>query len=173
MKKLCLLITILNLMHQPFAAHKMILGSYGDGNNLLILNKENQIEWEMPNWKNVTDIQQIPNKKFLVAHTVGISEISPNYKTGIGGKVRSIWKVPPQSELSPNQKIMPNGEIGETHSCQLLADGKILTGASYNGTSYVLEIDFTGKIHKKSDSQNTAKNTTRSETSGKQKTTHI
>lgn len=131
------------------AGHRILLGSYGHGNDLTILDENDQVEWRMPGLKKVTDVQWLPDGHILYAHTSGVSEITPDYKSGVGGTVKLLWKVPPQSEFVGDLCVPKKDQKGETHSCQLLPDGRILVGLSYHEDSYVLEIDRAGTVCKK------------------------
>jgi hypothetical protein len=65
-----------------------------------------------------------------MAYKHGVREIEPDLATGKGA--RTVWERP-----------TPKG--GETHACQPLPDGRILIGESYQGVSWILEIDRAGK----------------------------
>lgn len=120
------------------AAHRILVSGCGLG-KIAIVGENQKIEWSIPFQDEVSDAILLPNGNIL--HSVkqqGIREIRPDYASGEGAEIVWQW-TPPFWE----------GKRGETHSCQLLPGGVILTGESFDKLSFIREIDRkTGKVLK-------------------------
>lgn len=107
------------------SGHRLLIGGCGLG-YVSIMEKDGSISWSIDEKNEVSDAWLLDNGNILFAYKHGVKEVQPDLKTGKGGT--TIWDRPTAKE-------------GETHACQPLPNGNILIGESYEGVSYLIELD--------------------------------
>jgi hypothetical protein len=125
---LSLLLASLSL-HAQEAGRRLLISGCGLG-YVAIIDGAGKTEWRLPEKQEASDTWLLPDGHILMSYKHGIREIVPDLKSGRGA--RTVWERP-----------TPKG--GETHACQPLPKNRILIGESYQGVSYILEIDREGK----------------------------
>jgi hypothetical protein len=102
---------------------------------IMIMNRSGKVLWSMETTDRSSDAWMLDNGNIIYScKQNGTKIVKPDYESGQGGEM--VWHRP-----------VPAG--CETHACQPLGDGKFLIGESYEGVSYVLEVDTEGKEHKR------------------------
>jgi hypothetical protein len=82
-------------------------------------------EWVFKEKNEADDAWLLPNNDVVMAYKYGVRIVRPNWKSGQGGEIL---------------KDRPTPNKGETHSCQPI-DGGFLIGESFDGVSYLVELD--------------------------------
>jgi hypothetical protein len=130
MKRLFLVICSLSLLtHAQGSGHRLLISGCGLG-YVAIIDGSGKVEWTMPEKQEASDTWLLPNGHILMSYKHGVREIVPGLKSGKGAE--TVWE-------------RPTATGGETHACQPLPGNRILIGESYQGVSYILEIDREGK----------------------------
>jgi len=132
MKRILLsLLFVVSLLpaQEPAPQRRLLISGCALG-YVAIIDPAGKVEWKMPEKRETSDTWLLPNGRILMAYKHGIKEIVPDLASGKGAK--TVWE-------------RPTAKGGETHACQPLPDNRILIGESYQGVSYILEIDREGK----------------------------
>jgi len=107
------------------SGHRLLVAGCGYG-EVAVYAADGTKEWSTPEAMEVNDAWLLPNKDVVMAFKSGVRIIRPDWATGSGCTV-----VQERLTTAP----------GETHSCMPLPDGGFLIGESYDGVSYILELD--------------------------------
>ena len=104
-------------------SHRFLCADYG-GNKVCLVGADGTIEWQTPAARP-QDVWLLPNGNILFSHLLGAKEMT------LGGRV--VWEY-------------ASGKPNEIHSCQPLADGRVLIGELE--PCRIIEVDRQGKIAK-------------------------
>lgn len=107
------------------AQHRILVGGYFY-KELAVFAADGSKEWACTEDWEVSDARLLPNQDIVLAYKFGVRLIRPDWSSA--GEYEEIYN-------------RPTPEGGETHSCQPLPDGGFLTGESFNGVSYIIELD--------------------------------
>jgi len=124
-----LLVASLLPAQEPATQRRLLISGCALG-YVAIVDTTGKVEWKMPEKREASDTWLLPNGHILMAYKYGVKEIIPDMASGTGAK--TVWE-------------RPTAKGGETHACQPLPKNRILIGESYQGVSYILEIDRAGK----------------------------
>ncbi len=122
MKKL---IYLLLLAASAQAQHRLLVSGCGYG-EVAVYAKDGTKEWSFAEKNEADDAWLLPNNDVVMAYKYGMRIIRPDWKSGVGGKIL---------------KDRPTPNKGETHSCQPLPGGGFLIGESFDGVSYIVELN--------------------------------
>lgn len=105
--------------------HRLLVGgcSYGE---VAVYAADGSKEWSAPEKQEVSDIWLLPNNDIAMAYKYGARIIRPDWDSKSGFKTILDHKAP---------------KGGETHTCQPLVSGGFLIGESFDGVSYIVELD--------------------------------
>ncbi len=104
---------------------RLLFAGYGY-DKIQILNRSGEVEWEMQDKSRVCDVWMLEDGNIIIsAAKEGTKIIKPDLENG-GGEV--VWH-------------RPIKQGGESHSCQPLDNGYFLIGESYDGVSYLVEVN--------------------------------
>jgi hypothetical protein len=126
------------------AAHPFLCCDYM-GNKVAVVSEQGKIEWEF-SCPNPQDCWRLANGNYLFCYRTGAREMTPDKKI--------IW------EYKAPEKV-------EVHSCQPLADGRVLIAEG--GTCRIIEVDRAGNIAKEIKIPASAKQSTHEQVRGVRK----
>lgn len=107
------------------AQHRLLVSGCGYG-EVAVFAEDGTREWSFAEKNEADDAWLLPNNDIVMAYKYGIRIVRPDWKSGKGGEIL-------------NDRPTPNK--GETHSCQPLPNGGFLIGESYDGVSFIVELD--------------------------------
>ncbi len=107
------------------AGHRLLLAGSGYG-EVAVYAADGTKEWSVPETQEVNDAWLLPGGEIVMAYKTGVRVVRPDWASGSGCTV---------------VRDRPTPAPGETHSCMPLPDGGFLIGESFDGVSYIVELD--------------------------------
>jgi hypothetical protein len=118
---LCLLLCSLSVQ----ARHRLLVSGCGYG-EVAVYAADGSCEWKMEETREVSDAWLLPNGDIAMAYKSGARIIRPD------------WAMESGFETVLDR---PAGEGGEIHTCMPLPGGGFLIGESFDGVSFIIELD--------------------------------
>lgn len=107
------------------AQHRVLVAGCGYG-EVAVYAADGSKEWGIDEKNEVSDAWLLPNGDVAMAYKHGARVIRPDWKKKTGAEV--IYD-------------HPTPAAGETHTCMPLPDGGFLIGESFDGVSFIVELD--------------------------------
>lgn len=107
------------------AQHRLLVSGCGYG-EVAIYSADGTCEWKMAEPQETSDAWLLPDNTLCMAHKKGVRLIRPDWEKG-EGFVLLLDR--------------PAADGGEVHTCMPLPGGGFLIGESFDGVSYVIELD--------------------------------
>lgn len=120
-----ILLGLLLLIGSAKAQHRILVGgcAYGE---VAVYSADGSKEWSCAEKREVSDAWLLPN-----------NDIAMSYKTG-ARVIRPDWKSKSGFEVIMDHPVKKGGEV---HACQPLPDGGFLIGESFDGVSFIIELN--------------------------------
>jgi hypothetical protein len=115
------------------AQHRLLVSGCGYG-DVAVYAEDGTKEWSCPEKREVSDAWLLPNNDISMSYKAGARVIRPDWKSGSGYDV--VFD-------------RPVAEGGETHTCMPLPGGGFLIGESFDGVSFIIELDDSFKETKR------------------------
>lgn len=120
-----LLVCLLLAAVSAQAGHRLLVSGCGYG-EVAVYTADGSLEWSAPEKREVSDAWLLPNGDIAMAYKFGARIIRPDWKMKTGFDVVHDHPTP---------------EGGETHTCMPLPGGGFLIGESFDGVSFIIELD--------------------------------
>lgn len=118
-------LSLLLLAGVAYGQHRVLVSGCGYG-EVAVYAEDGSKEWGVEDKREASDAWLLANGDIAQSTKDGARVIRPDWKSGAGFETVLEWKTP---------------KGGETHACQPLPNGGFLIGESFQGSSFIIELD--------------------------------